>query len=59
MFESFLYFNVFIRYEHLLLSVQKWQLFKHFKTTIGSYSAVSHCSFKDTCILLESPFYAE
>ena len=41
------------------MSVQKQQLFKHFKTTNGSFSVVSHCIFEVTCILLESPFHAE
>ena len=41
------------------MSVQKWQLFQHFKTINGSFSVVSNCIFEETCILLESPFHAE
>ena len=59
MFESFSYSNVFIRYKRLFTSVQKWQIFKHFKTINGSFSVVSHCIFVKTYILLESPFHAE
>ena len=59
MFESFLYSNVFIRYERLFTSVQKQQIFKHFKTINGSFSVVSHCIFVKSYILLESPFHVE
>ena len=59
MFELFLYSNVFIRYGHLFMSVQKQQLFQHFKTINGSFTVVSHSIFEETCILLESSFHAE
>ena len=59
MFESFSYSNVFIRYGRLFTSVQKRQLFQHFKTINGSFSVVSHCIFEETCILLKLPFHAE
>ena len=59
MFESFLYSNVFIRYDCLLTSVQKRQIFKCFMTINGSFSVVSHCIFVKTYILLESPFHDE
>ena len=58
-FESLLYSNVFVCYERLFTSVQKQQLFKHFKTTNDSFSVVSHCILDETCILLESPFHVE
>ena len=56
-FKSFLYSNVRIcplrAFIHKCL---KWQLFKYFKMINGSFSVVS---IGETCILLESPFYAK
>ena len=46
MFDLFLYSNVFIQYEHLFTSGQKWQLFKHFKPLNGSFAVVNHYSFE-------------
>ena len=36
LFESFLYSNVFVCYEHLLPSGQKWHLFKYLKVAQNS-----------------------
>ena len=38
------------------MTIQKWELFKCFKTTNGSLSVVSHCSFEETYILLDDYF---
>ena len=53
-FELFLYFNVFVQYEHLFMRDQKRHLFEHFKQLNASFSVVSLYIFNKICILLES-----
>ena len=41
------------------MSGQKWQLFEHFKPLSDSFSVTILYTFKETYILLESPFHTE
>ena len=49
-FESFLYSNVFVRYDHLFMSDQKQHLFKHFKPfCLSQFLNQAHASFAGWC----------
>ena len=59
MFEPFLYSNVFVHYKHYFTSSQKRPLFEHFKPLNDPFSIINLYIFKETCIVLESPFHSE